>query len=73
VMPACAEQIRRRSKAPFVRNAVTLLTALFSGLMVVGRVVSGVHWLTDILGSVLISVGLFHVYRGLVLMFINRH
>ena len=73
VMPACAEQIRRRSKAPFVRNAVTILTAAFSGLMVLGRLVSGVHWLTDILGAVLISAGLFHIYRGLVLMFINRH
>ena len=73
VMPACAEQIRRRSPSPAVKTAVTILTAAFSGLMVLGRLVSGVHWLTDTLGAVLISAGLFHIYRGLVLMFINRH
>lgn len=32
--------------------------------MVVGRLLSGVHWLTDIIGGVLLSVGLVALYVG---------
>ena len=29
----------------------------------------GVHWFTDILGSVLLSVGLFYIYKGAILLY----
>ena len=32
------------------------------GLLVVGRLLSGVHWLTDIIGAVLISYVLVSIY-----------
>ena len=34
----------------------------FSAFMVIGRLIAGVHWATDILGSVLLSAGLFLLY-----------
>ena len=40
---------------------------LFSAFMVIGRLVAGVHWLTDIVGSVLLSAGLYALYRATVL------
>ena len=36
--------------------------------MVLGRLVCGVHWLTDILGAVLLSGGMFSLYRAAVNM-----
>jgi undecaprenyl-diphosphatase len=36
--------------------------------MVAGRLISGVHWLTDIIGAILLSVGSFYIYKGIVLM-----
>ena len=36
----------------------------FTLLMVLGRLFSGVHWLSDILGGVLFSVGLVALYAA---------
>ena len=47
---------------------VCVFSVLFSVFMVLGRTVAGVHWLTDIMGSVLLSTGLFLLYRGFVLI-----
>ena len=61
VMPTLVFQARRRLKRA---GAIGLLTVLFSAAMVLGRLISGVHWLTDIAGSVLLSSGLFCLYRS---------
>ena len=63
VMPTLAEQSRRRFKNPAAWRA---FAAVFSGFMVVGRILSGVHWLTDIAGSLLLSAGLFSLYQAAV-------
>ena len=34
----------------------------FTVLMVLGRLISGVHWLTDIIGAALLSAGLVLLY-----------
>ena len=46
-----------------LRKAITIFVIVFSVFMVVGRLISGVHWATDIIGSVLLSAGLFMIYR----------
>ena len=67
VMPTLAEQAWRRLRGRWGKNALTALTVLFSAAMVVGRLISGVHWLSDIVGGVLLSTGLFCLYRAAVL------
>jgi undecaprenyl-diphosphatase len=36
---------------------------VFAALMIACRLVSGVHWLTDIVGGLLLSAGLVSSYR----------
>ena len=67
VMPTLVFQLRRRVERATIQNGVTVAVMVFSVAMVFGRLVSGVHWLTDIIGGVLLSAGLFELYRGIVL------
>ena len=68
VMPTLAEQMNRRLKSVAVKRAVGIITITFSVFMVLGRLISGVHWLTDIVGGVLLSAGLFCVYKAVVML-----
>ena len=64
VMPTLTLQMNRRCENPKLRRAAKAFAALFSAFMVIGRLIAGVHWATDIVGSVLLSWGLFSLYRA---------
>lgn len=63
VMPTLAFQAVRRFTGGHARKTAAVFVWLFSAFMVIGRLVAGVHWITDIIGSVLLSFGLFMMYR----------
>ena len=67
VMPTLAFQCNQRLKSITLKRFITIFTVAFSVFMVAGRLISGVHWLTDIIGSCLLSAGLFYTYKGIVL------
>ena len=67
VMPTLWFQANRRVSNAMIRKAVAVFVVTFSVFMVIGRLVSGVHWATDIIGSVLLSAGLYMLYRSAVL------
>ena len=66
VMPTLMFQVGRRCERKTVNRAVNIFVVLFAAFMVIGRSVSGVHWATDIAGSILLSLGLFKLYQSAV-------
>ncbi len=68
VMPALLEQIQNRLSDIKVKRIITITAIAFSVFMVIGRLVSGVHWFTDIVGGELLSAGLFKLYKAAVML-----
>ena len=68
VMPTLVEQVNRRIKREALKKVSIVCAICFSGFILVGRLISGVHWFTDIVGAVMLSIGLFSIYKGFVLM-----
>jgi len=62
VMPTAMMQLRARLRNTKVRTIVLTILAVFTACMVVGRLIAGVHWFTDIVGGVLLSAGLVALY-----------
>ena len=65
VLPTAALQLRGRIRSPLFRRCAVLLILLFAAVTVMGRLISGVHWITDIIGGVLLSAGLVTLYDAL--------
>lgn len=72
VMPTLTFQIKDRLKNNKIKIVLNLVTVAFSLFMVIARLVSGVHWITDIIGSCFLSAGLFYIYKSVVLLKNNR-
>ena len=58
VMPTAAMQVGRRVRNMKIRRWAAAVTWIFTVFMVVGRIMSGVHWITDIIGGILLSTAL---------------
>ena len=67
VMPTLMFQVYRRAVNSMLRKAVAVFVFAFSAFVVIGRLISGVHWATDIVASAILSAGLFMLYRSVVL------
>ena len=63
VMPTAVMQLNTRIKNIVLKKFVIFFIIAFIIFMVIGRLISGVHWLTDIVGGVLLSFGLVYLYR----------
>ena len=65
VMPTAALQMKERIANAVRRRWAVGAVAAFSAFMVTARLISGVHWLTDIIGGALLSGGLVLLYAAL--------
>ena len=62
VIPTAIMEFNYRIKSILLKNVVVFALSIFGVFMVTGRLISGVHWFTDIVGGVLISTGLVLLY-----------
>ena len=63
VMPTAIMQFNTRIKNTILRRFTSVVITAFIAFMVIGRLISGVHWFSDIIGGVLLSSGLVLMYR----------
>ncbi len=63
VMPTAIIQFNSRIKNNGLKKCVNILITAFVAFMVIGRLISGVHWFSDIIGGALLSSGLVLMYR----------
>ena len=63
VMPTAIMQFNARIKNNVLKQCVASVIIAFIVFMVIGRLISGVHWFTDIVGGALLSAGLVLMYR----------
>ena len=66
VMPSAIMQFNDRIKNEVLKRYVTSVITAFVVFMVIGRLISGVHWFTDIIGGALLSAGLVLMYRAII-------
>ena len=69
VMPTLIYQVNRRNTNLLFRRCMSVMSIIFSTFMVIGRSVAGVHWFTDIIGAVILSTGLYCLYKAIILLF----
>ena len=62
VMPTAIMQLDVRVKNNGLRRCAKFTISVFIVFMVIGRLISGVHWVTDIIGGILLSAGLVMLY-----------
>lgn len=66
VMPTAIMQFNSRIKSRRFRHGIAFVMIVFTVFMVMGRLLSGVHWLTDIIGGACLSSGLVMLYYSLI-------
>lgn len=64
VMLSTHIQLRIRIRRCLLYRICSLILAAFTLFMIAGRTLSGVHWLTDIIGGILLSFGLVRLYQS---------
>ena len=65
VMPTAAMQLNVRIKNTVFRRCAVITIVAFTAFMVIGRLISGVHWISDIIGGALLSAGLVIIYYSI--------
>lgn len=63
-VPTVWAELSIRVKSRTLKAVISTLCPLFTVFMILGRLLSGVHWVTDIIGGALFSTGIAIIYIG---------
>jgi undecaprenyl-diphosphatase len=66
VMPTGIMQLNTRIRNTVLKRCLSSVIVFFIAFMVIGRLISGVHWFTDIVGGAFCSTGFVMLYDALV-------
>ena len=66
ILPTAIMQFNARIKNDVLKRCLASAITAFIVFMVIGRLISGVHWITDIIGGALLSAGLVLMYRVII-------
>ena len=66
VMPTALMRLSTYISSPVFRRVLTVVVCLFLVFMVVMRLVSGVHWFSDIIGGIIFSVFIVLLYYSVI-------
>ena len=72
IMPTAMMQLNTRIRNNTIKKVILSLLAVFTAFVVIGRLISGVHWFTDIIGGVLLSSGLVMLYYSVSNLLIQK-
>ena len=72
VMPTALLVLNSYLNNRSVKRALSFAVFGFAAFTVIGRLISGVHWFTDIVGGILISLGLVFVFSFFYLKYIDK-
>lgn len=64
VMGTARMQLKARLRSDRAKRVLLRMLDGFTVFMILGRLVSGVHWFSDIVGGILLSLGLVLLYRA---------
>ena len=64
VMGSAVIQFRRLFRDPKQRKIANIIAITIGSVVVICRLLSGVHWVTDILGGLILSTGMLIVYNS---------
>lgn len=72
VMPTAVMQLNSRIRNTKMKRAFAFALIAFTAFMVIGRLISGVHWITDIIGGAILSAGLVMIYYSVSVKKVNE-
>ena len=64
LMSVCIDQCSRLIRSKKINTAVKIISYAIIAVTIIGRLISGVHWFTDIIGGILISLTLVSLYHS---------
>lgn len=65
IIPTAIMQFQRLISNKRLKNIVNTLCGIYAAFMVIGRILSGVHWITDIVGGILFSAAFVMLYDSI--------